>query len=301
MVRHSELRELGVPGSTIMSRIAPTGPWQRLLPGVLAAHRGIPTRRERVLAALKYAGPDSVLTGAPALVEHEIAAARRGSGRPHVLVPHTCRRASHSFLVVERTRRMPTRVSGGRLRLAPVPRAVVDACRRQENLDSVRAIVAEAVQNGWCGVTDILAEVRLAARQRTALTRAVLRELEAGIRSVAEAKVRAALVSLGIDDLLWNVDLYTSDGEFVARPDAYCPRTGVALQVDSMQWHLSPAMYRRTQMRHRDLTAWGVLVLPWSPADAVADPGAVAAGIRDLREVAAKRPAPELVVRRSAA
>ncbi len=301
VVRHSELKELGVPSSTIMSRIAPNGPWQRLLPGVLAAHRGIPTRRERILAAHKYAGEDSVLTGAPALVEYGVAAARKASTRPHMLVPHECRRTSHGFVVIERTRRLPVPRKRGLLRIAPLPRAVVDACRRKQNLDNVREIVAEVVQDGRCTVAEIVAAVRLAARQRTALARAVLREVEAGIRSVAEAKVRSALLARGVDDLEWNVDLFTRDGEFVGRPDAYCRRTGVALQVDSMQWHLRPKRYRRTQQRQRGLTVWGIFVLPWSPADAVDNPDEVALGLIRLRELGAQRPAPDLVVRPAAA
>lgn len=301
VVRHSELLELGVPSSTIMSRIGPDGPWQRLLPGVLAAHRGIPTRRERLLAAHKYAGEQSMLTGSPALCEYGVAAARKASTRPHMLVPHECRKTSHGFVVIERTRRLPQPVDRGLLRLAPLPRAVVDACRRRENRDSVREIVAEVIQDGRCSVEDIVNEVRRAARQRTALTRAVLREIEAGIRSVAEAKVRAALVARGVDDLEWNADLYTREGEFVGCPDAYCCRTGVALQVDSMQWHLRPSKYQRTQKRQRGLAGWGIFVLPWSPVDAMKNPDEVAAGLVRLREIGAQRPVPDLVVRRRAA
>jgi hypothetical protein len=301
VVRHSELKELGVPSSTIMSRIGPDGPWQRLLPGVIAAHRGIPTRRERILAAHKYAGEDSVLTGAPALVEYGVSAARKASTRPHMLVPHECRRTSHSFVVVERTRRLPQPVRRGLLRLAPLPRAVVDACRRKQNLDNVRGIVAEVIQEGRCTAAELVAAVQQAARQRTALARSVLREIEVGVRSVAEAKVRKALIARGVDDLEWNVELFTLDGEFVARPDAYCRRTGVALQVDSMQWHLRPSGYRRTQKGQRALTVWGVFVLPWSPVDALDNPDEVAVGLIRLRELGAQRPAPQLVVRRPAA
>lgn len=284
-----------------MSRIGPRGPWQRLLPGVVAAHRGRPTRRERLLAARKYAGEASVLTGACALVEYGVAAARSSATTPHVLVPHGCRRTSHSFLVVERTRRMPVPVERGLLRLAPLPRAVIDACRRAESLDRVRELIAEVIQTRRCSVAQIVEEVQQAARQRTALTRATLREIEAGIRSVAEARIRSALRARGITDLEWNVDLYTPEGEFVGRPDAYCARTGVALQVDSMRWHLGPDLYRRTQERQRDLTLWGVLVLPWSPTDALENPDEVVAGIIRLRELGAMRPAPDLVVHRPAA
>jgi hypothetical protein len=301
VVRHRDLLDLGVPSSTIMSRIGPDGPWQRLLPGVLAAHRGIPTRRERILAAHRYSGEQSVRTGVPALAGCGVGAARAASTRQHMLVPHECRRTSHGFVVVERTRRLPEPVRRRGLPLAPLPRAVVDACRREENRDRVREIVAEVVQDRRCTVEEIVTEVPQAARQRTALTRAVLREIEAGIRSVAEAKVRSALSARGVDDLDWNVDLFTRDGVFVGRPDAYCTRSGVALQIDSMRWHLRPKGYKRTQKSQRSLAEWGVLVAPWSPADAIDNPDEVALSIVRLREVGARRPLPDLVVRRPAA
>ena len=161
-----------------MWRISPQGLWQRLLPGVLAAHRGIPTRHERLLAAMKYAGPQSMLTGAPGT---------------------------------------------------------------------------------------------------------------------------AALLARGVDGLEWNIELWTRAGEFVGSPDAYCVSTGVALQVDSMKWHLRPQGYQRTQARQRGLAYWGIFVLPWSPADALANPDEVALGLIRLRDIGAQRPAPDPVVRGHAA
>jgi hypothetical protein len=301
VVRHRDLLDLGVPSSTIMSRISPDGPWQRLLPGVLAAHRGIPTRRERILAAHRYSGEQSMLTGVPALAEYGVEAARVASTRQHMLVPHECRRTSHGFVVVERTRRLPEPVRRRGLPLAPLPRAVVDACRREENRDRVREIVAEVVQDRRCTVEEIVTEVPQAARQRTALTRAVLREIEAGIRSVAEAKIRVALRGRGLPDLEWNVEVYTPEGELVGIPDGYWEDLAVALQIDSMAWHLGPTKYRRTQKRQRTFARHGVLVLPTSPTDALVDIDQLVGDLMALREQAMLRPVPELVVRRPAA
>ena len=39
----------------------------------------------------------------------------------------------------------------------------------------------------------------------------------------------------------------TADGTFIARPDAWWPELGIAIEVDSREWHLSPAGSRRTR------------------------------------------------------
>ena len=59
-----------------------------------------------------------------------------------------------------------------------------------------------------------------------------------------------------------------------AAPDAYWEAYGVALELDSMAWHLSPNRYRRTQARQRDLVVHNVDVLPVAPQDAIENPGA---------------------------
>jgi hypothetical protein len=301
VVSHAELMQLGMPRSTICWRIGPRGPWQRALPGVVLAHRGIPTRRERLLAGLVYAGDGSLVTGMPALREYGVRAASNSVHRPHILVAHRRQITSHGFVVIERTRRLPPPETHNRLPLTPVPRAVIDACRREENLDHVREVVAEVIQRSMCTQHVLVEEVSRAARQRTALSRAVLREVEAGIRSVAEAKVRSALRLRGLPEMEWNVELYTADGEFVGTPDGYWADVAVALQIDSIAWHLGPKDYKRTQSRQRTLTTRGVLVLPVAPTDALADVDQLVADLEALREQAGDRPVPDLVRRRPVA
>ena len=283
--------------STITNRIRPNGPWQRLLPGVVLAHSGTATRYEKRLGALRYGGDDAVITGLDALVELKVRTAEQLSDpKVHLLVPHSSQRSSHGFAVVTRTRRMPVPVWRRGLRCAPLARAVVDACRRLERLDDVRELVADVVQNHACRPSQILVEVRAAARQRTALTRAVLKEIDAGIRSVAEARLREEFRRRGVPEPVWNKVLLTRDGEFVASPDAYWEAYGVALELDSMTWHLSPKRYRSTQARQRVLVVHNVDVLPVAPQDAIDDPAALCEQVMQKLRNAAGRPLPDLVV-----
>jgi hypothetical protein len=292
---HAELVGAGVPLSTICARIQRTGAWQRLYPGVVLAHSGRPNVRERLLGALAYAGEGAVLTGGWALRLYGL---RAGSGPPllHVLVQHRRQRQGRPGLVVERTRSIPEpRIRGG-LPVAPPARAVVDACRNLEDLDDVRELVAEAVQSGVCTVDELADALRQAARQRSALAREVLREVGAGVRSAAEARIRVIFDRHGVPQPLWNWSLYTVDGEFVGTPDGLWEKIGGAMQIDSMAWHLSPALYKATQRRQRALTAHGVPVLAVAPGDVYADEARFVAQVREfLRRYAGQHLPDDLV------
>jgi len=73
-------------------------------------------------------------------------------------------------------------------------------------------------------------------------------------------------------------------------PDAWWPQAGVAAEVDSRAWHLSPAGWEQTMARHARLTAPGVLVLHFSPRQIRTEPAAVIEAIRAA--LAVGRPVP---------
>ena len=96
------------------------------------------TRFERRLGALECAGAGSALTGSDALDVHGLRSrGLRRSERVPVVVPHTSQKGSHSFAVLTRSRReVESSVELG-LRVVPPARAVVDACRREEQRQRV--------------------------------------------------------------------------------------------------------------------------------------------------------------------
>ena len=300
---HAQLVELGMPLSTVTHRIGVRAPWQRLLPGVVLCHRGTPSRRELVIGALLYAGAGATVTGLEALRAYGVRAAQ-GQRQVHVLVPEARRRADFDYVHVERTRRMPPQTVVADVPLAPTARAVVDACRLLRRLDDVRELIAEVVQRGLVRVAELMDTVRASARQRTALTNAVLREIGAGIRSVAEAKAREMIVRMPIPQPEWNVTLRLSSGTFLASPDAYWELLAAALEIDSIAWHLSPAAYKRTQRRQRRLVARaGVMVLPIAPSDLLDNAAAFEEDLQAFLHQASQRTPPTdlVVVRRDAA
>lgn len=63
VIHVSELGRLDIPERTAYRRCQEDGPWQLLAPATVLLTSGTPTRRQRIRAALVYAGPDAVLTG----------------------------------------------------------------------------------------------------------------------------------------------------------------------------------------------------------------------------------------------
>jgi hypothetical protein len=157
----------------------------------------------------------------------------------------------------------------------------------------VRDVIATTVQWRRCTVNELATELRSAARQRTALSRVVLTEVSAGIRSAAEAKAREIFIVKGVPPPMWNVDLLRQDGEFFLRPDAFWAEVAAALEIDSLQWHLSPQSFRQTKARERRLTLHGVMVLSYTPREILDDPDGFAREILRLLGLAALRPVPQ--------
>jgi hypothetical protein len=297
VVTHAQLQEVGLSLSTICSRILRTGAWQRLHPGVVLAHSGQATRREWMLGALAYAGPGSQLTGLAGARMYGV----RAVGRVdllHVLIPHERRRQGRAGLTIERTRQLPEPRQRAGLSVAPPARCAVDACRELTRLADVRELIAEVVQSRICSVDELTTALAQAARQRTALPREVLREVSDGVRSAAEAHVREVFDRYGIRQPRWNWSLHTRDGRHLVTPDGYWEDIGCALQVDSMAWHLSPALYKRTQRLQRLLGQYGVPFLPVAPGDVFADEAAFARQVQAfLSRHADHQPSIDLVAR----
>jgi hypothetical protein len=270
-----QLLSLGMTDRAMQYRLRAGGPWQALLPGVYLGVSGVPSLWQKEMAAVLYAGPGSVITGPMALMHYSI---RSGSDVDviDVLVPAGRQRLSTGFTRLHRTARMPTEVaSSGAVRLAPIPRAVADTARQFTDLRDVRAVVAEAVQLGRCTLSELAEEFGQGAVRGSAVLRSVLAGVAEGIRSTAEGDLRDLIVKARLPMPLFNPSLYDGD-LFLGKPDAWWPDAGVAGEVDSRRWHLSPEDWDRTRRRHDRMAAAGIIVLHFSPNQIRREPGAVA-------------------------
>jgi hypothetical protein len=278
----------GMTEAALRHRLRPGGSWRIVLPGVYLATAGLPTIGQREMAALLYCGPGSAITGSAALE-------RRGIRVPHsevidVLVPVSRRRQSVSFVRVQRTSRMPGRVwlTDG-LRYAPVARSVADAVRDLTDQRAIRAVVAGAVQGGHCPLRELAAELASGPKRGSGGLRFALAEAAEGVRSVVEADLRALIKSARLPTPLYNPSLFVGDS-FLARPDVWWPDAGVACEVDSREWHLSPDEWDRTLSRHARMSAHGIIVLHYTPRRIRTESAAVVSDLRRAIDSGRRRP-----------
>jgi hypothetical protein len=294
--RRTDLEQLGFPSSTVSFRTRPNGPWQRLFPGVVLTNSGVPTHRQLLLAALAYAEGGAVLSGHTALALYGVRSAR--SAEPvHVLIPHRRRRHSVRGLVIERTKRLPQHRSRDGLPCAPIERAVIDAVRKMTGRNEIRGVIAEVVQRGLATLPQLADELRATQQRGTALPRLVLREVTDGVRSAAEAQARDVIAAANLPRPLWNRDVHDSCGTWLGRPDAIWPDQGVVLEIDSLEWHLSPGSYRRTQARQRRLARAGLIVFPVTPAAVRDNPRAFIEELKITLAEGRRLEAPAITVR----
>ncbi|MGQ0573729.1 MAG: hypothetical protein ACT4RN_05920 [Pseudonocardia sp.] len=287
------LLALGLSSSTISRRCRLDGPWRSPLPGVVLLNSGEPTRRQRIRAALIYAGVPAMLTATTALRRHGVQ--RLGDER-HVelLVPHERQLRGRGFVVVTRTRRMPEPVWRDGLPLAPVARALVDAAATADRLDAIRAMFADAIQRGVCRPEALATELAELRRPHTGCARAVLAEIDAGVRSAAESWARHLVVRSDLPPPRWNVALRRADGSLLGVADAWWD-VGLVWEIDSREWHLSPADHDRDTRRQSRFAAHGLPVVHTRPSRLRHDGATVLDELTGAYRNAALTPPPQLV------
>jgi hypothetical protein len=288
VITRQQALAVGLTGHALQHRLRCGGPWRSLLPGVYIAATGTPTIPQQEMAAMLYAGKASVITGLSALRQHRI----RGPATEviDVLIPASRRRQGQDFVRLHRTTRMPKRIwQFGLLHYAPPARAVADTVRALTSLRDVRAIVADAVQRGKCAVPDLLTELNKGPNAGSALFREALTDVVGGIRSTAEGDLKDLLRMSGLPMPLFNAMVFAGE-TFVAQPDAWWPEFGVAVEVDSREWHMSPHDHARTLERQRRMGKYGIIVLPFTPKQIRSGSAEVLATIRAALDSARGRP-----------
>lgn len=288
VISRSQALACGMTAGVFRRRTEPGGPWQRLLPGVYLTVTGTATRDQREIAALRYAGNGSLITGLAALRRVGVRVPDRD--QVTVLVPSGRHVRSMSYVTIWQTTRRPEQVMfRGAITYALPDRAAADAAGELTSLNAVRAVVADAVQQRWCSVEGLGAELRLGPRRGSSPLRQVLAEVAAGVRSVPEGDLRRLLEAARIPTPLFNAKVYAGK-DFIARPDAWWPAEGVAVEVDSKEWHLRPEDWQQTMSRHDRMSAHGIIVLHFTPAQIRHDSARVIALIRSALASGAARP-----------
>lgn len=279
----------GLTDRQLRYRIRPGGPWQQLLPGVYLAVTGTPTRGQLEIAALRYVGTGSVITG--------LAALRRSGVRvpDHrvitVLVRRGRSREDRSFVRVWPTTRMPEYVCvDGPVEFTMVPRAIADAAREVPSFRDFRALLADSVQRRRCKIDVLARELTDTPRKQSSWLRQALGEVTDGVRSVAEADLRDLIIRAGLPRPMFNARLFAGE-QFLGVVDAWWPEAGVAAEVDSREWHISPDDWERTLARHTRMGRYGIVVQHFTPGRIRAKPGEVVADISEALRAGREQPA----------
>ena len=175
---------------------------------------------------------------------------------------------------------------------------MADAARELGSFRDVRAVAADAVQRRRCRVDQLAEELAQAPVRQSAWLRRALAEVADGVRSAAEGDLRSLIRAAGLPPPIYNARLYIGP-DFLAVADAWWPDAGVAVEVDSREWHLSPEDWERTMRRSRQMGAKGILVVHVTPHQIRTEAERIVADIRDALDSGRARPA--LAVRTLAA
>ncbi|MCL2731811.1 MAG: hypothetical protein FWE15_17510 [Actinomycetia bacterium] len=300
-----QLRDHGLSAAAIAERCRPGGPWQQLLPQVYLLHPGPPTSRERVQAALLYAGRDpgghgpvgggreAMVTGLAALALHGFSAVPPlpGLRRIDVLVPHHRRLRDADGVTLHRADELPRAQDVCGLPCAPVPRALADAVAALADAavsgdtgaaDTIRRALGEAVLAGHCVGASVVRELAEAGLLDLLPVAAALPALEAADRTMGEERLYALVRDHQLPDPMWNVELVLPGGPPLGGVDAYWPDQAVAAVVDARAasaGHDEGSWARHARQRDR-LEALGITLVPLTPARLAARPEQQAAVVR---------------------
>ena len=208
-----------------------------------------------------------------------------------MLVPATRQRRDTNFVRLHRTTRMPGRIwEAGPVQYVMPARAVADAVRAMTSLRDVRAVVADAVQTGQMRHKQPRHRAQPGPAKGSVLFREALADVADGIRSAAEGDLRDLLARSGLPMPLFNPSLYDERGTFVARPDAWWPAYGIAVEVDSREWHTSPEDHAKTLARGRRMARYQIVVLRFTPRQIRSQPAEVINDIKAALDGAQGRP-----------
>jgi very-short-patch-repair endonuclease len=239
------------------------GHWQRVLPRTYLTADTLGWT-DRLRAALTFAGPEALLTGAAALCDDGLRAVSRPAS-VLVLVPISTRLRSTKWVRIRPTRRLPERaLLPGPARVPPA-RAVADLALERRQLDDVRALVSEVVRRRLCTVAELTAELEQGPRNGSACLRAALEDVGAGAWSAPEARAASVLRRAGVPRFEQNVRIRLPGGhEFVV--DFLWRALRAVLEIDSVEHHFSPPDRDATMRRHLVLETLGFSVVHRSPA-----------------------------------
>ncbi|RHA37523.1 type IV toxin-antitoxin system AbiEi family antitoxin [Cellulomonas rhizosphaerae] len=266
LVTRIQLAESGFSPDAVRRRVATS--WRMVLPGVVLLGRVALDPTQKLIAAQLHAGADAVVTGAAAARWHGLRYAEADE-YVDVLVSPTRRQRSAGFVRTRRTRRpvRPTR-GGGILQIAPVARAVADACRVRADERYATALVLESIQRGKTDLPSIVDELHAGPTRGSASLRRAVTAAAGGAWSAPESDLILLVASSMTLPRPWaNPELSTLSGLRLPTPDLWLDDVGMAIQVHSYAHHAAGPDWERTIRADSALAEAGILRISLTPSE----------------------------------
>jgi hypothetical protein len=270
LATRAQLYKTGLTRAVIRWRLGRS--WTAVVGPVIAATRAPLTPRQRLVAAQLLAGPQGIITGEHACL-HQGLTAVPGHRAVRVLVPmsHEARRVG--FVVITRTRRPDLQpLLDGVLRLARIPRAVMDAARFATSVDEARAVIIEAVQTGRATLEQLQHELDAGPRRHSAFARRALADARTGVWSVSEAHLLHLCAGSTVLPHGYPNPVLEHCGLRLLSPDLWFDDVALAVMVHSRAHHLRDADWEGTVERDSELTAHGATVIGFTPRSIATEP-----------------------------
>lgn len=244
-----------------------------MVPGVYLLQTGLPSQEQRLVAAQLLGGAGSWLAGSTAAALHGLRSCTLALP-VRLLVPRPQRSRRLAWIDVRATSLLDEPViERGPLRLGCLPRAVVDAGAETAHERDARAIMIEAVQRRLVRLDDLEHGVDARGRRGSLRLRRLLAEAASGAWSVPESDLLALIrTSPGLPEPMANPVLTGPAGEQPTSPDVWFDDVGMAVLVQSRQFHAEGLDWGSTVAAASDLSTARVVVLGVTPEALMRDP-----------------------------
>lgn len=251
---------------------------QRVFPHVYASRRTTVSNQTRLRAALVHVGDGAALSHTTALHVWEVLPLREPL---HLTIDQSRRRAGTQGLVVHRRNDfdVPAHCSVvGGLTLTDLARSLVDAWPLLDPRER-RPLVLDVVREQRTTTRQLRAS--LAERPNVGGRRALAQAVD-----LAEDGCQSELEVMGVLNVFRHRSLPRSVGQFAvvlgdrrALLDRAWPEVKLAVELDGARFHTNPVDRRRDLARDAALAAMGWVVLRFTYADVLGDPGGVRARV----------------------
>jgi hypothetical protein len=261
----AQLAEHGITRNAIDKRIG-RGRWRRVITGVVQTDPGRCSRRQLVIAASLWAGPEAAIDGADALLWYGLDVPLARPSRVHVVVPALSPLRSRGFVVVRRALAQVTVGDRGLVPYVDAGTAAIVAARNERDTRRGIALLARSLQQELVTLDSLQAARDCIGDKWCRPVDGALLAVGVGLRSTAEADLRKLwLTSTVLPEPRWNQWLDLGDGGPLVCVDALLDTAGMAQEVIGRKYHAWGTQYEDTAARKERLQACGLVVTDATP------------------------------------